>query len=256
MASDFFHGIMRWNVERNGTVRRLPYFYHDCLSFAVVLTAATAGVRRLVPHPHLHPVEVMPGRCLVAFSAFEYRQTDDEPYNEASVSLLTTYGARPQPPLLPLVRMLRARTIPSYVWQLPVTGEQTRAGGVDLFGYPKFLADIEISTGPRSVACSLSVGGTRLLRMEGPILATRPGRPLRYLTYAAEGDSLVAAGVLVNPKEIAESWVRSSASLALGAGHPVCDALHAIALGRTPLLYRYIPRCEAILFPARNIRDF
>ena len=255
MSSDFFHGLMRWDIERGGTVRRLPYCYRDCLTFAMVVTAATSGVRRLIPHPHLHPVEVMPGRCLAAFAAFEYRQTDDDPYNELSMSFLVTHGTRPSRPLLPLARMLRSRTTQSYVWQLPVTTEHARAGGVDLFGYPKSLAAIDISAGSSRVECALSADGQRLLRMDGPVLPTRLGRPLRYLTYAVEGDSLVSAGVLVNPIEIAESWVRSGASIEVGTRHPVCKALSEIGLGRAPLLYRYVPRCEAILFPARNVRD-
>jgi len=50
-----------------------------------VYTASTRRVRRLLPHPAMNPIEMFPGRCMVAFTAYEYRKTDIGPYNEFSI---------------------------------------------------------------------------------------------------------------------------------------------------------------------------
>ena len=254
MTSAFFQGIMRWNIERNGTPRTLPGFYYDNLSLAAIFTASTTKVRNLIPHPDLIPIELTPGRCLAAFAAFEYRRTDFEPYNEVNISFLVSYRRRPFPLITP-VKVLLSRVIPSYVWQLPVTTEIARAGGVDLFGFPKFIADIRFLKNTEHIACSLSVSGSDILRMTGRVLPTGRGKPMRYLSYAVDKDMLVSGNFLVNPLEFAESRRRDDLGLELGTEHPICQALRGIELAKHPLLYHFSPRGESILFPARNVSD-
>ena len=62
-----------------------PVFYYDNTSLTAVYTASTRRVRRLLPHPAMNPIEMFPGRCMVAFTAYEYRKTDIGPYNEFSM---------------------------------------------------------------------------------------------------------------------------------------------------------------------------
>jgi hypothetical protein len=49
------------------------------------------------------------------------------------------------------------RVVPSFVWQIPVTTEAARAGGLDLFSYLKFVADIHYSKDKERTECLLSV---------------------------------------------------------------------------------------------------
>ena len=110
MTSDFFKGIIRWNIERNDTKAVLPYFYYDNLSMTAIYTASKAAVRKLIPHPTIHPIEWNPGRCLVAISAYEYRKIDDLPYNALSISFLVSYLKRPIP-LLSAIRLFTSSAI-------------------------------------------------------------------------------------------------------------------------------------------------
>jgi hypothetical protein len=254
MTTDLFQGIARWNVEKTGTTRCLPYLYYDLSSVAAVYTASTGQVRKLLPHSDLRPIELVPGRCLVAFAGFEYRKTDQDPYNEFNISFLVSYRRRPIP-LVTLAGALNARVIPSYVWQLPVTTEQARAGGVDLFGYPKFIADIQFARDQNRVICTLSEAGSEILRMTGRALPTKRGKPIRYVTYAAGLGALTSTNFVVAPHEFGESRHKSDLALEIGAEHAICHTLDGIKLSRHPLLYQYCPRGEAILFPSRNLKD-
>lgn len=254
MDSEFFQGIMRWNVERNGTTRLLPYFYYDNLMLAAVFTASTRKVQSLIPHPDLHLIELTPGRCLIAFAAFEYRETTDSPYNEFNISFLVSYLKKPLP-LLTLLNAFRSKVIPSYVWQLPVTEEFHRAGGVALFGYPKFIADIQFSKHDDHIECSLADSGSDILKMSGRVIPTKREKPIRYLTYALDNGTLVSANVLVNPLEYGESRRKADLILEIGKDHPICRVLHEIELANHPLTYQFSPRSESILFPGRNVSD-
>ena len=252
MSREFFENWTRWDFERNGTQRKLPYFYYDNTSLVSIFLAASSKIEQLLPHPSMKPVEMVPGRCIVAFAAFEYRETDFEPYNEFSISFLISFG-KPRIPGFTAARMMLSRTTSSYVWQLPVNTEHARAGGVDLFGYPKFLADINFEKSDDWISCTLSEGGQEILQLKGRRLPTRMGKLTRYITYAVENGNPLVAEVLVNPIEYAEMYGGRAVELELGSGHRISEVLKQIDLGKRALAYQYSPVNEAILFPARNV---
>ena len=254
MTSDFFKDILKWNVERKGSTEALPFFYYDMLSIAAVYTASTPRVRKLLPHPDLHPIELVPGRCLVAIAGFEYRETDHQPYNEVNISFVVSHQKRPLP-LIAVLKALSLGVIPSYVWQLPVTTEIARVEGVDLYGYPKFLADVHFVKSEGQIECTLSESGVNILRLTGRALQSKTGKTTRYLTYALEDGILVHTNFLVNAFEFAQSRRKQDFTLEIGAEHIIGQTLIEIKLSTNPMLYQCTPRREAILFPGRNIRD-
>ena len=254
MSSEFFDSVVRWNVERKGSKRLLPYRYYDNLWIAGIYTAATSIVRGLIPAPQLRPIELFPGRCLVAIAFFDYKKPDEEPYKETSISFLVEHQKRPLP-AISVLNMIRSRVYSSYIWQLPLTAEYHRAGGVDLYGYPKFLADIDISAYEDRIECTLSKSGRLIIRMTGQVLPTKAGREMRFATYAVDGDVLIKANVIINPIQFAESHRKSDLVLEIGDNHGICETLRSIKLSSHPLLYQYSPYGESMLFPGRNAID-
>ena len=84
---DFFKGVIQWEMTTKdlSLEGKLPVFYYDNTAMTAIYTASTDMVRRLLPMPDMYPVEVVKGRALAAFTAFEYRATDIDPYNEFSI---------------------------------------------------------------------------------------------------------------------------------------------------------------------------
>lgn len=254
MTGDIFRGVRQWELEWKGFQAKLPVFYYDNTALTAIFTGSTQRVRALLPHPGMRPVELSPGRCLVAFTAFEYRKTDIGPYNEFSVAFVITFGKRSLPWLTAAGSMMR-RCFSAYVWQLPVTTEIARVGGVEMYGYPKFLADIRFEKGDERISCSLLSEGRRILTLKGRVLPTARGKGTRIRTYSVSNGIPLVANVFMDPLAFAESRRRDAASLDLGEGHAVSDALRGIGLGDRPLLYQYCPRMQAILFAGRNMVD-
>lgn len=253
--SDFLKGIVQteFPMEPFDRMGMLPVFYYDNSSMTAVFTASTRKVRALLPDPSMHPLELRPGRCVVAFNAFEYRDTDIDPYNEFSISFLMSYGRRSLPGIK-LLRGMASRCFEAYVWQLPVTTEIARWGGVELYGYPKFLADIEFKHAPDRTSCRLSVGGRHILTLDGQVLSGAPAKLLRYRAYSMKNGIPLCANVYTNPLEYAESMSRSAASLTLG-DHDIARQLQNLDLSASPLMYQYCPRNELVLFGPRNLID-
>jgi hypothetical protein len=254
MRGELFKGIKQWEFEQAGRKFKLPVFYYDNTSLTAIYTASTNKVRKLLPLPAMTPTEMFPGRCMVAFTAFEYRKTDIDPYNEFSIAFLITFGKRQVPGVTAIWQMAR-RCFTAYVWQLPVTTEIARFGGVELYGYPKFLADITFDKGKEWIECRLSEKGENILALKGKILPTARGKITRFVTTSVVDEIPVTANVVVDPLEFAQRRDGQSADLELGANHPVAEALREIELSRNPVMYQFSPITEAILFAGKNLMD-
>jgi len=254
MRGELFKNIKQWEFDQAGTKFKLPVFYYDNTSLTAIYTASTRKVSKLLPHPAMNPIEVFPGRCMVAFTAFEYRKTDIDPYNEFSIAFLITFG-KPQVPGLTALWQLVRRCFTVYVWKLPVTTEIARFGGVELYGYPKFLADITFEKGTEWIECLLSEKGERILSLKGKVLPTTRGKIARFITYSIVDGIPVTANVVVDPLEFAQSRHAESALLQLGANHPTAEALRQIDLSSNPAMYQFSPLTEAILFGGKNLMD-
>jgi len=254
MTTNFFDNIQKWQIERNGTQGLLPAFYFDNLFLTGVYSASTKRVRELIPHTDLHPVELWPGRCLVAFTAFEYRKPEIEPYNEFSISFIVRYKKIPIP-IISAIKAFSSSVLAVYVWQLPVTTEAARTGGVDFYNYPKFLSDIRFIKTKDTVTCILKDSNTEILRMIGKIIPTKEVSPIRYVSYTVMQNNLLAINTLVNPLEFGVSNHNDDVVIQIENEHPLGQEINKLGLGKHPLSYQFSPRNESILFPARNVRD-
>ncbi len=252
--STFFDGVKQWELEWQGRTVKLPVFYQDVTTLNAIYTARTARVKPLLPHPAMRPVELTPGRCLAAITCFEYRRSDIDAYNEVSISFPVTFGSPSIPALTALWQMAR-RHFTTWVWQLPVTTEIARQGGVELYGYPKFLADIDITRTPDTVRCDLSEDGQKILSLTGRVLPTRKGKINRFVSYNIKDGIPLAVNVYQNPLEYAESRRGSDVQLELGHAHYIARALSGVELSPAPIQYQYIPVNEEILFAGRNLMD-
>jgi hypothetical protein len=227
-----------------------PTFYRDANFMAAVFTAESRAVARACAEAPFPPLEIWPGVSLAALTCLQYNDSDAGPYNELSLAFpLRRAGA-----LAPLEawRSLRTRSFHAHVAQLPVTTEAALFGGIDYFGYPKYLADISFEDRASGRACSLrdKASGELILEFTGLRLKTRAPRPgtelINLNTYPRKAGRTLRARMLFNQLEAGESYLKTCVELRLG-GHAHAEPFRELALGRQ-LYYSYVPKCEAILF--------
>lgn len=252
--SAFFDSMQQHELEWRGAPLKLPVFCYDNRTLGAVYTASTKKVRQLLPVPRARPIELFPGRCLVAINCFEYHDTDLGPYNEVVVAFMMTHERLQLPGLTALLQLVRRRTT-AYVWQLPVTTAVARDGGLEIYGYPKFLADVRFSSTSERVSCAVSEGDRPIFTLDGPVLPTRPQRPLRFVTYSMKNDVALVANIVLNPLAMCLKPWRRDVRLTLDDGHPIAQDLRALDMGSRPVLYLYSPKNESVLFAARNLLD-
>ena len=157
----------------------------------------------------------MSGSTLVAFTAFEYRKTDIDPYNEFYISFPITFRKRAIPGITVLGMMAR-RYFTAYVWQLTVTTERARKGGVEMYGYPKFLADISFPRENDAFTCTLSEGGKNIFVLKGQKLKTAPEKVNRFKTFSVKDGVPLASKRLYESNRIRQIHEREGGTTHFG----------------------------------------
>ncbi len=240
--TEFFQEIAHIEVPWGDRTLFLPVFYYDIASLSAQFLAPIACIQPLLPSPRMHPLRVTPWHCVVAISAFEYRDSDIGPYNEVSIGIPIVLD-QPSPLLVGTLSRV-PEVLQVYVHHLPVTTEIAYAAGVELAGYPKFLADITFKRHNGWVNCHLSEAGHHILTLSGRdgVACSVPRSRMHPITvrngYLLRCELVVSQHNQVNGQA-------GGVQLELG-DHPISQELKAWKLGRA-LAYQYNPQYQAIL---------
>lgn len=127
-----------------------------------VLSASPNAVRDLLP-AGLTPIQATPNRAAVTFLCVDYERigydSGIEPYNEFGVMIPAVHD---DSRALPYVSVF-TRGVTGYVWHLPVTSQPAKALGVDIWGYPKAVADITHDDDGSTRRTSVRIDGEELI---------------------------------------------------------------------------------------------
>lgn len=145
---------------------KTPLAYRDLSLDALLCGADYRTVKKFLPNNNYAPVLYAPGRALTALLCFEYRDTGIEPYNEVALCIpLAKYGGHFFPSLLSALSDFSANKLHAHILHLPVNTDLSLKGGVEVFGYPKFLADIRFYSDGRRRTCEILDRDERFLLM-------------------------------------------------------------------------------------------
>jgi len=122
-----------------------PTFYADVTCAIAIFLCDYKSAEAMMPHPSMQPVKMPGGRSVVIFSCYEYAKVMNiGPYNEIAMTIPIMVDADWAPPLLPLVLDFKKKGY--YVFSMPVTSLENQIRGRKIWGLPKIVEEIEIST--------------------------------------------------------------------------------------------------------------
>lgn len=256
-AASFFAGIDQTDLMIRGVKARSPLFYRDVGLTLAVVTADLAAARALLPSG-LVPLALPTGRALLGISCFEYRDTDIGPYNEVALGVAVRAEGARATGLGAVARSTLRQVYHAFICDLPVTTEIALHGGVDIFNYPKFLADIRFEGTPRARTCRVldRETGALIYAFEADRFGTRPHPSVEtpgvapdvvtFVSYPIIGGVPHRATLRVNQQEHGTRRLRGGFRTTLGT-HPRSALLAALLPGRT-LQVTHVPRAQAILY--------
>jgi Acetoacetate decarboxylase (ADC) len=235
----------------------MPLVFHRTENIEAFFTADLEMVRAALPTTDLHPVTLPGGRAILLVAAFQYEDVTAEgvdgcaapPYGEVMVAVPVT--RRRAPPFVPLVAPPRSPIeAGGFVLHLPVTTRVARDGGRLIWGFPKFVADMEFSDSAGERSVQVSEGGHEILRF-----TARPtGRPSAVrestMLYSVLGTDLIETRVpAIGIRQL--RWGRRGGSLELGE-HQVADELRNLGIAGAPFITaRYVAQRAAMSFGKR-----
>ena len=232
---DIFDGINFEDVEVGGFRFRFPIRYFDYFVMAAAFPAPLGKVKKVLASKKLKPVETTPGMATVALIAAEYHVIDSmDPYNEFDVVIPVIYQSRDKVSRPP-------GYFPLYT---PVTTEQAVVAGVEIYGYPKFIADVSFEESAETRSCRVQAEGKDLIALE--VRKSVAGfQSYDSYTYSVKGGQLLRAHLQAEGQN-STNYVSGGASYTLG-DHPIAVKLRALEMDSTSVMHRYAPQIKALL---------
>jgi hypothetical protein len=228
-----FAGVKTEEVEVLGKRYRFPIKYYDHTRMSAVFAMPASGARELLPSAKLRPIEAQPGVALIDMSAYEYHDIDGlAPYNEFAISVPVLYdnGDAGFPGI--------------YIVDLPVTTEESMLGGIELWGFPKFLAEIQFEDTSELRRCIVRAEGKHIVTVEVKKTTAEP-QSMEGCMYSIKGNQIIRTPLACSG-EWASSRVPGAASCVLG-DHPVAEKLRKLGLGTAVIESTYAPRQRFLL---------
>jgi hypothetical protein len=248
MGYDFFAGVEQFEAYIGDRMVKSPTFYRGAASFTLIMPANLMALRRILPDPRFVPAQVLPGIGALMLTALEYKDTDLGPYNEFSIGVALNSPDFMQIPCYNFARQAVRGSFDSFILRLPVTTEIALRGGVDLYNFPKFIAQVDFEEEDCWTSCEVSEGDDLICRVRGRKVPAPRNGMIKMISRTYQFQQPQSCELKINANGFAMVVGRGNAELVVGNGHPVGRELSGLLLSTTPLAYSYVPRMEAILY--------
>ena len=249
MEKSFFARVKIEQIELSTGVRiGLPVRYYDWSAIMAHFPVPVSAVRKLLPTSKLKPAQLLPGTAILSMVAMEYRQIADvAPYNEFGIMVPALYEPTVNIPGLPLLFPHWFRRFGLYVHHLPVTTQVAYDFGVEIWGYPKIVAEISFEDVGQVRRCRLRAGGKDIVTLEVKKLATRT-KSMNYYSYTVKDGQLLRT-LIQTQGEYGIARFRGGASYTLG-DHAIAEELRALGIAKTAVECLYARQVQSMLHPA------
>ncbi|WP_065761704.1 acetoacetate decarboxylase (ADC) [Pseudomonas defluvii] len=254
----WFKGLEKQKVDI-GFESYSPNFYYQNSRVTAVYTADLDALRALMPPEVLaiaHPLQIWPGRGLIAFTAYTYEHCDNDAYNEVAVSIITNKPGKANLGPLTLIGQSMSGDFWGYVLKLPVNTELARVRGVVGYNLPKWLTGIDRKEDAQSVVYDINDSQT------GKVDVSFKAKKLDNLSRDVDivtssftnldHQGELAYGYAVS-RQLSHGSSRDadSVTLTLGEGS-LSNYLRALKLGKM-MKYEYVPEFQSALYAPKPL---
>jgi hypothetical protein len=208
----------------------------------VVVRAASASVayylvpagaaQALIEPTGLRVARVMPRWALCTIGTMDYRDNDLGQYHEVAITFFVHEpGAFRVPVVGGPLSMVRGN-LPTYIHQLPVDAEFSREAGCKIWGFPKFMSEIDIRRDRGVEESTLTVDGAHVLTQSMRLGGTSSFTERDQVSYALREGDLYRTPSTMSGEGV--GFRMGGARLELGE-HTIADELRSLGLPKRPL---------------------
>jgi hypothetical protein len=236
-----------------------PNFYYKNSRVTAIFTADLDRLKSLMPAKVLEavqPLQVWPGRGLVALTAYTYRYCDNDSYNEIGLSVITNRPGSNNFGPLTLLGQSMSNDFCGYVLKLPVNTELARIRGVVGYNLPKWLTNINYRDTDQSIVVEIFDSTTQKLDLiiETKKLTNLSSKELfvkNSFTNLDKKGQLTTGYAISRQLSHANSTDADSVKLRLTEGS-LSSCIKGLKLGKL-LKYEYVPEFQGALYAPRPL---
>lgn len=227
----------------------LPFEVRDATAAVAFYLVSASAAQDLINASGLKVARVVPGRTICTIGALDYKDGELGPYQEMSITFFVHEpGSRPLPFLGAVIGMLRSK-LSAYVHSLPVDGELTCETGRVIWGLPKFVADIDISSEGDTQTAVLRADGQHIITQAMKMGGNRTVADRGQVSYAVRDGLLHRSTSTMRGERVAVRL--GGATLELGK-HPLADELRSLGLPKRPLFSTYMAKMTGTFYEAKT----
>lgn len=225
----------------------------------VVFTADLDRLRELMPAKVLEqvqPLQVWPGRGLVALTAYAYGYCDNDSYNEVALSIVTNKPGGSNLGPFTVMGQSMSKDFWGYVLKLPVNTELAKVRGVVGYNLPKWLTGIDLKDSKDTVTFEIKdseTGKTDVVletrKLDG--LSDKPELVTNSFTNLDAQGRLAYGYAVSRQLSHASSSSADAVKLTLGDGS-LSTYIRALKLGRM-MKYEYVPEFQSALYAPKPL---
>lgn len=129
----------------NGIDIDMPMIYEDVSSIMFFLLADASKAAKYINNNRVKPILIFKNTTLMAINIFNYRKSAVGAFNEFTFSIPVTVDSNFNIPILPLIFDQSFRKFGFYVVQLGASNDLGRKHIIDLWGYPTYKNNLDIT---------------------------------------------------------------------------------------------------------------
>lgn len=230
----------RFEIE--GVDLGYPTLFRDGASAAALFVVDARAAQQLIEETGFEIAEIAPGRGILAFTCVHYTDTDCGVYEETAqaffVRRLDSRGSflNSVPGVgryLSTWRDFLSGHVASYTWRLQVTTRLSQQCGLQMWGFPKEIADIEFEQANGRLRCSLRMEDRPVFDFSMKASGSKSPAPITSPVYSIYQGAPHVSHLTQSYRET--GYALGGAKIVLG-DHPLADALRSLGLPKTPLL--------------------
>ena len=236
-----------------------PNFYYKNSLVTAIFTADLDQLKSLMPAKVLEtvqPLQVWPGRGLVALTAYTYRYCDNDSYNEVGLSVITNRPGSSSFGPFTLLSQSMSSDFWGYVLKLPVDTELARVRGVVGYNLPKWLTKIHYRETGDAVVVEIFDSATKQLDLT--IETQRLGDVSSKEAFVRNNfTNIDRQGQLTTGYSVSRQLSHASSSNADSVKLTLTDGslsstIKALKLGKL-VKYEYVPEFQGALYAPKPL---
>jgi hypothetical protein len=215
-----------------GRAVRMPVEVRDAAASVAYYLVSAKAAQELIAPSGLHIASTLPGRTLCTIGTMDYKDNDLGQYHEVAITFFVHEpGSRALPVIGGALAMARGN-LSAYIHQLPVDAEFSMEAGRGIWGFPKFMSQIEVTRDKGIESSRLTVDGAHVLTQRMKLGGKRSFGPREQISYALRDGVLYRTPSTMSGADVGFRF--GGARLRLG-NHPIAEELRSLGLPKKPL---------------------